>query len=183
MESYEILERAAAFIEQRGWAQRVLTGWDGSLCTVGALYEVVGYTPHAGQFLMAPYRALCAVLNRPVTAPHFEHAQAEIINWNDTRGREKLDVVIALRKAAANERARVVESGVTDLCATFSKAATQVTAVVSAIEAFEPLVIRKRPAAPFMSATPATGGPFTTTAFGPGAWVKPAATLPTLEMQ
>jgi hypothetical protein len=84
--------------------------------------------------------------------------------------------VIALRKAAANERARVVESGVTDLCATFSKAATQVTAVVSAIEAFEPLVIRKRPTiSPVVS-------PFTTTAFGPGAWVKPA-TLPTLEMQ
>jgi hypothetical protein len=173
MESYEILESAAAHIERHGWVQNILVGWDGSMCAMGAMFMVSEYKDD----LLPAMRALCAVLNRPCDAltneMAYQFAQFEIVNWNDARGREKLDVVIALRQAATNERVR---AGVHDLCATFSKAATQVTAVVSAIQAFEPLVIRKRPTiSPVVS-------PFTVTAFGPGAWVKPA-TLPMLEMQ
>jgi hypothetical protein len=171
MQSYEILESAAAQIERHGWVQNVLVGWDGSMCAMGAMFMVSEYHDD----LLPAMRALCAVLNRPCDAltdsNAYQFAQFEIVNWNDEHGREKLDVVIALRKAAANERARDVSDGITDLCATFSKAATQVTALVSAIETFEPMAVRKRPARTA----------FTVTAFGADAWVKPGT--PLLETQ
>lgn len=87
----EILDTAALLIEEHGWIQGTARNEHG-YCVVGAILEISRTSPR-----MNPYREVLKVLGRS--------CGSEIVDWNDTPGRQAWEVTAALRQAAKRARA------------------------------------------------------------------------------
>lgn len=90
LETAEVLEAAADYIEIHGWTRRSLNVFN-RVCTVGAIYKVTGTQAHR----MPPDKA-----NRAYKAMNNFLGQ-DVVNWNDGDAESGKQVVRTLRTAAA----------------------------------------------------------------------------------
>ena len=89
----KVLRDAAAYIEQHGWCSHKLHDGSGSVCVVGALNMVLYGKPIS----FGPNRP-----ERPLAcdAIHRFVGNKSAVDWNNTPGRTKAEVVAALNGAA-----------------------------------------------------------------------------------
>lgn len=88
----EKLERAAKLLEDEGWASCRFLAKSGERCILGALHRVNGTSEHYGR---APKGAIQAL--------GFA-SKADAMVWNDELRREGTEVIVLLRKTAAQQR-------------------------------------------------------------------------------
>ena len=105
--TYEILERAASLIEERGLTTRgYLHSPSGCLCTLGAVLTATNISTDEWKEEYEELPQIQAVgLALSLHYPRFK----SVSNWNDKKGRKKKDAIFLLRKAAEYEREREKE--------------------------------------------------------------------------
>lgn len=96
MSAADLLEQAADYIEQHGWARGVLERGDGHVCAVGALRAVNSHGNAYAPLRTSGFEALDALE---------QHIGGSAPQWND-RQKDRRVVVRALRKAANSARLR-----------------------------------------------------------------------------
>lgn len=98
-----VLSKAADILEQYGWIQTHLYR-GGRRCAIGAIHAAVDgqrhRVPMVGALREKSIRAFARWL--APDQPGSEHAQVDVVAWNDRRGRTKGEVIDALRKASAS---------------------------------------------------------------------------------
>ena len=90
MTSAQVLGKAADYIEEHGWCQRINESADGRVCVEGALFKVTTGWPVAAVVRLTQYLGLAA--------------DGAIWAWNDHPKRTRRKVIRALRAAAKPKR-------------------------------------------------------------------------------
>lgn len=97
----DALEETADLLERDGWIQGAYANPQGQHCIVGAMSMVADETakvrPHAFRYFLIE-----AVQH--VIPPEQVRSTSTIVDWNDTQGRTKQEVLDTLRLAAKIER-------------------------------------------------------------------------------
>jgi hypothetical protein len=114
----DVLERAAAHMEEHGFCQGVTEDIHGRVCVVGAIYAATERRPHR-RLSSEQRRAMLAQRDAAVVAverclglaprwmsdgPGCGVVGFGVGDWNDVVGRTQAQAVAALRSAAAQER-------------------------------------------------------------------------------
>lgn len=110
MKPVEVLRKAKALIEERGWCQGDFTNEAGCFCMLGACYAALGSTFNLRVELDDDDGSVVARFFEPsmdsfpsdVTRPLLAAVEAYYVHdWNDTRGRTKKEVLDAFDRAIA----------------------------------------------------------------------------------
>lgn len=118
----QVLDEAAAFIDEHGWLQGSYYSPEYGACAVGGIEHVMAYTMSVftdwrpGFDSQVEDRVLRALVGYLATVDdavrgHVDHGflcpESMVECWNDTPGRTKEDVVAAMQKAAIAAREKV----------------------------------------------------------------------------
>lgn len=97
MTPVEVLKKAKALIEERGWCRREYKDTRGCYCSLGACYVASGYEVEGASVLhdgdVTAYATAEKALERAI--------DSAVIRWNDSPGRTKDEVLAAFDKAIA----------------------------------------------------------------------------------
>jgi len=100
----EFLLRAADYINEHGWIQNRLNGFDGSVCALGALYKVEEQLKDEGLRYHQIHPAFIGALNKLENTVH-----GTIPKWNDAPTRTKKQVIHAFYDAAGVPEASIAK--------------------------------------------------------------------------
>jgi hypothetical protein len=97
-----ILCTARDLIIEDGWCQGMYSSWAGARCAVGAIRFSIGNLEGKAKVLDKAIKRLASTL--PVDYRAQQAFSDAIVNWNDTKGRTKQQVINQFNKAIAQPR-------------------------------------------------------------------------------
>lgn len=98
----QVLDGAADWISEHGWARGHYEDTDGRCCAVGAFYRVTGNNPYTRASAPPPKPVLDAIFRACTAVQRKVHHSIE--NWNDNYAKDSAEVIDTLRAVAATER-------------------------------------------------------------------------------
>lgn len=108
METWQVLEKAAALIEERGWCQGRFESRTGEVCALGAIATTLDAPRINGDFDWMEVNKLPAVemLARRIGTSDKRGPAERVYDWNDSHATDAFEVVETLRRVAQDEWAR-----------------------------------------------------------------------------